>query len=417
MSRSFEFRLRAYADLIVQVGLNLQPGQRLLISEPYELHGVDPDSFLLVEAVKTAAVSAGGSSAVEVIWSDPVKLRRVVERRDWRGLARLAADNAQKMNDFIERGDALLFLSGSQPAHLDGLPPMQVAEARRMGSEYFQAIARQLGAAQTNWTAAPAPSPVWAKAVFPELAGEKRLAALWDSIFDRMHLASLDESPGSAPCDGRDNLAVVAWSAHLRRLAARCDALNSRRLQSIHFVGEGTNLTLSLPAEHRWCTAGRRTSTGVRFVANLPTEEVFTLPDRSSATGVVRVAGPVAYGGELIEGVELHFSAGKVTKASARNGEALLHAMLTTDEGASRLGEVALVDRSWPANGPLSGEERLNTSPDLFLLHPLLDENARHHIALGDSYDFCLTTPAPNAANRSLIHIDLPVAATANLLP
>jgi aminopeptidase len=196
--------------------------------------------------------------------------------------------------------------------------------------------------------------------------------------------------------------------------------LNAQRFKSLTYQGEGTHLTVTLPPEHLWCTASLRTKTGVPFVANLPTEEVFTLPDKDSAHGTVRIARPITFGGSVIDGIELEFQRGRVVKASARTGDALLQRLLDTDAGACRLGEVALVDNEpeWAPVSPPSPIAGGNTggSPRLFH-HALLDENACSHLALGEGYGFCLKSPNSAALNRSLIHVDLPVAAKANLRP
>jgi aminopeptidase len=182
----------------------------------------------------------------------------------------------------------------------------------------------------------------------------------------------------------------------LLALQNRRDKLNSLRLTTLRYAGDGTDFTLTLPPEHVWCTAQLTLHSGVAFVANLPTEEVFTTPHKDSAAGTVRVARPINYGGAMIDGIELEFRQGRVVRASARSGHDLLNRLLDTDDGAVRLGEVALV----PHATTLASSGRL-------FHHSLLDENASDHIALGEAYDFCLRSPNPRATNRSLIHVDL----------
>lgn len=382
MLPDFEPRLRAFAEVIVRVGLNLQPGQRLLIAEPYELQGVARSAEVIVETViKTAAADA------EVIWGDGPRLREFAERADWRGFAQLAGNNAQRLADGVRHGDALLFLQGSQPQLLDGLPAGRVAELHRIGWEHFGPVAQQLVEGATNWTVAPAPSPAWANAVYADLPADQRLATLWQEVFT----ASRVNEP--AP--------LAAWQIHLRLLRQRRDALNARQLKSLRYKGEGTDLTVALPPGHVWRTAQLATQSGTPFVANLPTEEVFTAPHRDSTEGMVRVSRPINYGGVAITGIELEFKRGRVIAAQARTRGDLLKQLLDTDEGARRLGEVAIVaeDTSLARTGRL-------------FYHPLLDENAQSHIALGDGYGFCLRRPDPAVLNRSLIHVDLPFDAS-----
>ena len=365
----------------MRVGLNLQRGQRLLIAEPYELQGVARSAEVIVDAVKLA-----GGCETQVIWGDGAPLRQFAEETDWRGFSKLVSGNAATMQAAVNRGDALLFLQGHQPRLLDGIATERVAELRRIAWEHFGPIAQQLTGGATNWTVAPAPSPAWAQAVYADLPSEERLAALWETVFDscRVHTPS----------------PLAAWHAHLQALQKCRDALNAQRLKSLRYLGPGTDLTVTLPAGHLWFTAQLQTKSGTPFVANLPTEEVFTLPHRESANGTARVSRAINYGGAVIDGITLEFRGGRVVHAAAKQNDALLQQLLATDEGAARLGEVAMVLH----------ETSLARTRRLFH-HPLLDENTSNHIALGEAYPFCLRAPDGAAFNRSLIHVDLPLEA------
>lgn len=396
MLPDFEPRLRAFAEVVVRIGLNLQRGQRLLIAEPYELQGVARSAEVIVDAVRDAALAAGCPSPADigVIWGDGPRLREFAARADWRGFARLAAANAAAMQHAVQRGDALLFLQGSHPRLMDGVAAERVTELRRIGWEHFGPVAQQLIAGATNWTIAPAPSPGWADRVYADLPTEQRLASLWSVVFEAMRI----------PADGNPSAAIQAWEQHLQALKNCRDGLNGQRLKSLHYRGTGTDLTVALPPGHVWFTAQLATRGGLPFVANLPTEEVFTLPHRDSAEGSVRVSRPINYGGAVIEGIRLGFRHGRVIRATAENNQPLLEQLLATDEGATRLGEVALVLR----------ETSLARAGRLFH-HPLLDENAANHVALGEGYAFCLRAPDDAAHNRSLIHVDLPLDAQVTL--
>lgn len=413
MMPDFDSRLRDYAEIIVRVGLNLQRGQRLLLAEPYELQGVARSTAPLVDAVKSAAMRAG-CPEVEIIWGDADRLRKFAASKDWSGLARLVTDNADKMDEHVQNGDAVAFLLGSHPALMEGLPSRQVAQARNICGEHFGAIAQQLIHGATNWTAVPAPSPEWADAAFRELPAEQRLDALWDTVFASTRVTPAESVlPVAESAESRLAQSLAAWDAHLKALTQHRDALNAQRFRSIHFQGPGTDLIVTLPPEHLWCTACLRSKAGVDFVANLPTEEVFTLPHKDSAHGTARIARPVTFGGMIIDGIELEFAQGRIVNATARSGDSLLQRLITTDPGASRLGEIALTGMFG------RGAEIVASTPPWasgrLLHHVLLDENASSHFALGEGYGFCLSRPNPDALNRSLIHVDLSLAATANL--
>ncbi|HTX65486.1 MAG TPA: aminopeptidase [Opitutaceae bacterium] len=383
MPPSFEVLLRSYAEVIVRVGLNLGAGQRLLIADPYELQGVAPGAGDLVAAVETAARSAG-ADAVRVIWGDEARLRRAArDGPGWLFRARLRR-NTSRMLRHAEHGDALLFLQGSHPRLLADLPAAGVARLRQRTAALFGVMAAQLTAGATNWTLAAAPTPAWADAVYPDLPAEQRLPALWAALFEACR------APAPDP--------LRAWSEHLAGLERRREELNARRPATVRFRGPGTDLTVALPREHVWCTARLATRGGRPFVANLPTEEVFTLPHKDSAEGTVRVGRPVTCGGAVVDGIELEFHRGGVTRARARTGEEFLHRLLAIDAGAARLGEVALV----PEATSIARTGRL-------FHHPLLDENACSHIALGEAYGFTLRMPDATVFNRSLIHVDLPL--------
>ena len=386
MGSTFESRLSAYAEVINRVGLNLGRHQRLLITEPYELQGVPRSAVKLVEAIQ-----AQTRSTVEVIWGDAERLRNFALQQDWRGLRHLVAQNAVRMDDCIQRGDALLFLHGTQPDLMAGVPLPSVAQLREIGWEYFGPIAEQLTEGATNWTVAPVPSTPWADLVFGDLADDSRLPALWELVFEACRV---DEF---AP--------LQAWATHLEKLEKERASLNARRLTGLHYRGAGTDLRVALPAQHAWCTAQLSTQSGRSFVANLPTEELFTAPLPLSAEGLVRVSRPMLYGSSIIAGIELEFRRGRVVQARAKQGEALLHELLATDAGAAQLGEVALV----PAKTSLARSGR-------FFHNPMLDENASAHIGLGNAYPFCLRPSAYEELNRSVIHVDLALDAEVILL-
>jgi aminopeptidase len=410
MLPDFESRLRTLAEVIVRVGLNLQRGQRLLITEPYELQGVARSADRLVAAVQAAARDAGyrQSARPEIIWGDGARIREFAAKADWSGFTRVVTANAAVMQAAIDDGDALLFLQGSQPQLMADIPAERVAELRRLGWDTFGPIAQQLLSGVTNWTAVPAPSAAWADQVYADLPAERRLAALWELVFTACRVEPLPPDAARSSTEPaaphHSATAIQSWETHLGALQNLRTRLNESRLSALHYRGDGTDLRVNLPPEHRWVSARLKTTSGVPFVANLPTDEVFTLPHRDSAEGTVSVARPVNYGGATIEGMVLEFRRGRVVRATARTNASLVEQLLAEDEGATRLGEVALVlhESSWSADGRN-------------FHHPLLDENASNHIALGDAYGLCLITENAAAQNRSSLHLDLPINATVAL--
>lgn len=376
------------AEVLVRIGVNLQPGQPLLITEPYELQGVHPEAMGLVDAIR----SITAAHEVSVIEADPRRIRSLVESDDLNGFESLVSGHTRRMERHVARGGALLFLLGSQPQLMTGLPPERLDRFSRLKWRHLGAVIQRLTSGATQWTLAPAPSAGWAEAAYADLPVRERLPALWQTVFDCLRVDA--ENP------------ITAWQSHLTALARRRDELNAARHRGIRYLGPGTDVLFDLPRAHVWCTAQLTSKAGVPFVANLPTEEIFTAPHRKSATGRVCVARPVSHAGALIDGIELELDRGRVVQARARTGEEALRQLLATDEGACRIGEVAVVPG--PTALSLAGRH---------FHHALLDENATSHIALGDAYRFSTRSLLPLALNSSAVHLDLPIAAQVTFSP
>lgn len=386
---AFAPQLRRYAEVIVRIGLNLQRGQRLIITDPFDLQGTDRAATPLVDAVGTAALEAG-ATGVDVIWGDSGRLRSAVAAWPDRAFERQLDEITARLAAAIANGDALLFLQSFDPGLTTGLPAKAVAALKARTSEAYARIAPDLLAGTSNWTAAPAPTPAWAEAVFRGPAPEAALAQLWTAVFAALRIGDSDP--------------LAAWHRHLDALRTRRDDLNRRQLTAVRFSGPGTDLRLTLATGHVWCAASLRTPQGIEFTPNLPTEEVFTAPAPDSAEGTLCVARPINYGGTALTGIELEFHRGRVVAARARTGGDLLQRLLATDHGAARLGEVALVPE----------RTALGRSGVCFF-QPLLDENALDHVALGDAYAFTCRESGRPALNQSLIHLDLPIDAMVTL--
>jgi aminopeptidase len=390
MSSDFQTNLQKYADLAVHIGVNLQPGQRLFLG-----YNTPLEAAPLVRAI-TATAYQTGARLVEVLWRDEELLRlqfkygpreSFSEYPRWRALAGL---------EFAERGDARLQIGGEDPDLFQGQDPELVSTLQRTTLEALRPVSEYIMRSAQNWCVLDVPGPAWAAKVFPNLPPEEQQARLWDVIFDICRVNTPDP--------------VAAWQSHIAGLLARSRSLNEKRYAALHFRGPGTDLTVGLPEDHLWNSAQAVSTSGITFTPNIPTEEVFTLPHRERVDGVVAATLPLSYAGTLIEGIRLVFKQGKVVEVGASSGEAVLRQVLAADEGATRLGEVALV----PQSSPIAQQGRL-------FYRTLFDENAASHIALGSAYKLSLSGgPALSdedftaaGGNRSVVHLDFMIGSGA----
>ncbi len=374
-------RLDRLGEIAVRVGLNLAPGQELVITAPL-------DAVPLVRRINEHAYKAGASLVTTFYADDESRLARFKYAPDeafdvasgWlsEGIANAFRGNAARMS-----------ISGENPSLLSGQDPDKVARANRVNSRVNRPSLELITNFAINWNIVACATPAWARTVFPHETEEVAVARLWTAIF------------AASRIDGEDP--VADWAAHNAALAARGRILNERRFSALHFRGPGTDLTVGLADGHLWAGGAERAMNGIVCNPNIPTEEVFTTPHRARVDGTVRSTKPLSYQGTLIDGIAVRFEAGRIVEAHAARGESVLSRVLATDEGASRLGEVALVPHSSPISQ--SGVLFQNT---------LFDENAASHIALGQAYTKCLSdtagqdagTLAARGANSSLIHID-----------
>jgi aminopeptidase len=356
--------LRKYAEAIVKVGLNIRAGQRLVITNG-TARGVPPAGRDLAHAVTKAAYAAG-ARYVEVIWGDE-EMHRI-------RLQHAPADSFDEYPKFIisgilgliQKGDALLTISANDPDAYNGLDPARVAAMQKAHLENWQPISINVSRNAINWCVVAASSPAWARKIFPDLPQAEAEEKLWQAIFETTRATSPDP--------------VAEWGEHIKNLRKRGDYLQAKKYSALHYKGLGTNLTLGLPPGHKWISAQALAENGVVFTANMPTEEVFTLPDRHRADGTVTATFPLSHAGSLIEDFSVTFENGRIVKVNAKKNEALLQKLVDTDEGSTRLGEVALV----PASSPISKRGHL-------FYNTLFDENASCHIAIGRAYRFTLT--------------------------
>jgi aminopeptidase len=380
-------RLEAYGELAVRVALNLQPGQRLIILGPLAT-GVSFEAAPLVRQIASSAYRAG-ASLVEVMWGDEALLLTRFAEAPRETLNEFSTWMPKALAEHVESGNAVLSVYANDPDLLKDEPPQVVGALQQATSRAMMPFRELISRNQTNWAVIAAAGSGWAAKVFPDRRPEDRMACLWDEI---NHMCRLDrEDP------------VAAWQTHINELAARANYLNERHYSALRYRGPGTELTIGLPPAHVWVSGHTISRTGIRFTANLPTEEVFTIPHKDRVDGTVRSSKPLSYGGTLIEDFSLRFSEGRVVEVKAARGEAVLRQLVETDAGAARLGEVALV----PHSSPVSQAGRL-------FYNTLFDENAATHVALGAAYKFTLRGAETmdeeefNEAggNRSVIHVD-----------
>jgi aminopeptidase len=291
--------------------------------------------------------------------------------------------------EFIEKADALLMIYANDPDLMLGLDPGAVGTLQQTMFRVTAPILDHIGRNSTNWSVIAAPVPGWAAKVFPHLPADARDDALWDALFEICRVNIPDP--------------VDAWRKHIRQLAARTRYFGEKQYTALHFRGPGTDLTVGLPEGHVWRSGRLTTRDGIPFTANIPTEEVFTMPHALKTEGTVTATKPLSFGGNLMEDFVLRFEGGRVVNVSARKGESALRGILDTDDGAARLGEVALV----PHSSPVSRSGRL-------FYNILIDENASSHIALGRAYKFSLEGGEQmtdedfqrKGGNLSQLHID-----------
>jgi aminopeptidase len=286
-------------------------------------------------------------------------------------------------------GAARLAIAGSNPALLAKQDPAKVSRANIAASKAGKPAMEIITKHEINWTIVACATPEWAKLVFPGEPEHIAVAKLWEAIFVASRVAVDDP--------------VQEWREHGARLKKRMEMLNAKRFYALRFKGPGTDLTVGLADEHLWAGGGTTAGNGVYCQPNIPTEECFTTPHKDRVNGTVKASKPLSHQGTLIENIAVRFENGRIVEATATAGEDVLNRLISTDDGARRLGEVALV----PASSPIS-------ATGILFWSTLFDENAASHIALGQAYSTCLIggekmdEAALNAlgANSSLIHVD-----------
>jgi aminopeptidase len=357
-------QLKLYGDLTVKVGLNLQPGQRLMIIGPLANGGVSLEAAPLVRQIAAAAYRAG-APLVEALWGDEELVLTRLSLAPRNSFAEFSAWFPKGLVEHVEAGHAMLSIYANDPDLLKDQTPDLVTTIQLATATSVRPFRELISRNQTNWAVIAGASAKWAAKVFPNVPAGQQTNELWKAIG---RLCRLDQP---------DPLA--AWETHLQALARRTAYLNERQYSALKYRGPGTDLTIGLPDGHIWVSGRTANRAGIAFTANLPTEEVFTMPHKDRVDGTVRSTKPLSYGGTLIDGFSVTFAGGRIVKVSADRGQAVLQQLVDTDAGSARLGEIALVPHSSPISQ--SGVLFYNT---------LFDENAASHLALGSAYKFTL---------------------------
>ena len=374
-------KLDRLAEVAVKVGLQLRAGQDLLLTAPAV-------AMPLVRRITEHAYKAGAGLVTPLFSDEEVTLSRFRFGHDG-SFDRAASWLYQGMAQAFSANTARLAVVGDDPMLLSGEDPAKVSRASKANSIAYQPALEKIVNFDTNWNIIAYPSLSWAKRVFPDDADDVAVARLADAIF-------------AASRVDRDG-AVAAWEKHNAVLGERTAWLNGQRFKALHYSGPGTDLMVGLADGHDWVGGASVARNGIICNPNIPTEEVFTTPHCRQVYGHVVSSKPLSYQGTLIDNIAVRFEEGRIVEATASRGEEVLRKVLDTDEGARRLGEVALV----PHSSPIS-------ESGLLFFNTLFDENAASHIALGQCYSKCFVdggklTPEQIAAqggNKSLIHID-----------
>ncbi|WP_121661254.1 aminopeptidase [Metabacillus litoralis] len=378
---NFKQNLEKYAELAVRVGVNIQPNQNLTINASTEV----------VEFVRLVVKKAyeAGARNVYVEWHDDVITRTRFELASEEALSDYPEWKAKGLETLAEHDGAFMSIISSDPDLLSGIDPKRIAASTKAAGMALTKYRNYLQADKASWTVIAAPSKEWAAKVFPNESENKQVEKLWEAIFRTTRIDQADP--------------VEAWKQHNDSLHTKVDYLNNKRYKKLHYKAKGTDLTIELHPTHTWVGAGSENEKGNFFMANMPTEEVFTVPLRNGVNGVVQSTKPLSYSGNLIDNFSLTFEDGRIVSVKAEKGEAVLKQLVETDEGSHYLGEIALVAHDSP----------ISQSGILFY-NTLFDENASNHLAIGNGYAFCVEGGKKMSreelekvgVNSSLTHVD-----------
>ncbi len=388
MAKSFEQKLKDYARLIIEVGINVQEGKPIGISAPVE-------AYKFVRELTRLAYERGASDVTFNWYDDPIT-RLKYEHAPLSEFEIFPDWAVQRGHYEGERGTGRISVVANDPELLTGIDPEKIEAANKARAIAMKDVVKYSMNDINSWCVVAIPSTAWAEKVFPELEGQAAVDALWEAIFKACRIDLEDP--------------VAAWKEHLASLKSHADYLNEKKFLAFHYRSDnGTDLRVGLPEGHIWISGDSVNSHGDTFVANMPTEEVFTAPDARHVDGILKSSKPLVYGGNIIDRFSLEFKDGAVVNFQAEVGEKYLEDMLNVDENSRRLGEIALV----PHDSPISNS-------NILFFNTLFDENASCHFALGKAYPTCLEggTELTNeelqerGINDALIHEDFMVGSS-----
>jgi aminopeptidase len=378
---TFEQKLDQLARVAIEVGLGLNSGQELVMTAPLE-------AVPLARRITEQAYRAGASLVTTLYTDDEAALMRYRFAPD-AAFDRAAGWLYDGMGSAFKSGAARLAITGANPLLLSNEDPARVGRANRAVSKAYRPALELITRHEINWTIVASATPAWAAAMFPDAAPSRAMDQLWEAIFATSRI-NVDDP-------------VANWKAHDAELHRRAAFMNEKRYAALQYRGPDTDFRLGLADDHLWLGGGTTAGNGRYCIPNMPTEEIFTTPHKDRAEGTVTATKPLSYQGTMIEGIQVRFEKGRIVEARATRGQEVLQKLIDTDDGAGRLGEVALVPHSSPI-----------ASSGLLFFNTLFDENAASHIALGQAYTSCLRdgdklSPqelAAKGANDSLIHVD-----------
>ena len=348
-------KLREYARLLIQVGLRVRKDQRLVISSPVEC------AFFARMCAEEAY--AAGCKEVVMNWHDDAMARLKYLHADDAIFDEVALWRRHFFNDHALEGAAYLAISASDPENFKGVDTDHIIRAQQASGKALKDFDRLQMSSGFPWCIASIPIPSWAKTVFPGVCEEQAMEQLWDAIFQAVRISG-------------DGSAVEKWERHLATLHKRLETMNRLNFKTLRYTNSlGTDLTVELPEGHIWEAGDDVTQSGQSFIANIPTEELFTAPLKTGVNGVVYSSMPLVHDGAIIDKFHFVVKEGKIVEAHAEKGEETLKGAISVDEGASYFGEVALV----PYDSPISNQK-------ILFYNTLFDENAACHIAFGEAY-------------------------------
>lgn len=379
---NFKENLAKYAKLLVSTGINVQPGHTVQLTIGVE------QAELARLIVKEAY--AHGAKEVLVNWLDDVIARERLVNVDVELLEQVHPQRITEMNYLLERKASRLVVLSEDPGAYDGVDPEKLSRNARALSQALNPMRQASQANKISWTLGAASGLEWAKKVFPNAASdEEAVDLLWDQIFKTCRI--YEEDP------------IKVWEEHEARLVAKAKVLNDEQFVKLHYTAPGTDLVLGMPKNHLWEAAGSINAQGEHFIANMPTEEVFTAPDYRVADGYVTSTKPLSYNGNIIEGIKVTFKDGEIVDVTAEKGDEVMKKLVFDNAGARGLGEVALV----PDKSPIS-------QSGVTFFNTLFDENASNHLAIGQAYAFSIEGGIEMSQeelkeaglNRSDVHVD-----------